>query len=211
MFKQYAKHYECFNQRKPYKQEIEAIYDWAGRPNYVLDLGCGTANYWKYFPTQTRLTGIERSSDMISRSEYKNLILKGDICRYDYSLFEPFDCVTALFDVVNYLPDLSWIDKLPLKKGKFFIFDVLDPKKEKFKKTTKEIGGLKRTITPIFRQKGSEVSLQVSVEEDGKEYQETHNLFLWSKKEIGLAATNFEIVEIKETETWNTWYKLRRK
>ena len=210
MFKQYAKHYECFNQRKPYKSEIEFIYDWAGKPNCILDLGCGTANYWKYFPTQTRLTGIERSSEMKSHSAYKNLILKGDICRYDYNLFEPFDCVTALFDVVNYLPDLSWIDKLPLKKGKFFIFDILEPKKERFKKTVREVGELKRTITP-GRREGNKIPLEVLLEVGDEKYQETHDLYLWSEKDIELAATAFRISEIKQTETWQTWIKLRKK
>lgn len=208
----YAQAYDLLNQNKPYQKEIEFVYEWAGRPQSILDLGCGTASYWKYFPLGTRVNGIERSSGMIRARPYfeaNGTILKGDIVRYEYSLFEPFDCVTALFDVMNYVSDISWIDQLPLKKGKFFIFDVLDNKKEKFTRTERELGDLKRVITPV-RQDTNKVTLHVSLEGNGTHYSEDHELYLWKQKDIE-KATAFEIVEVKQTETWQTWYKLRKK
>lgn len=205
----YARHYDELYQRKPYKDEINFVYELAGQPRQILDLGCGSANYWKYFPFGTRMTGIELSSDMIAQSQYKPLILKGDVTKFNYELFEPFDCATALFDVMNYVPEIEWIDRLPLKRGGSLVFDVLMPGKERFKKTILKVGELKRTIKPI-EQTNKKVSLQVTLEDNGNSHTETHDLYLWAKSDFE-ALHNFEVKDIISTETWQTWCKLRKK
>lgn len=208
----YAKHYDLLNKNKPYRHEVEFIYLWAQMPKRILDLGCGTANYWNFFPSGVLINGIEKSIDMRKLSRYTRSIILGDICKMDYGQLYPYDLAMALFDVVNYAPNLSWIEKLPVKRGGFFIFDILEKKKdEKFERTERSMGNLKRIIQPRPQIK-NKVTLDIFLESDSGTEKETHDLFLWTEKDIKKAAgTAFDIVETKETESWQKWYKLRKK
>lgn len=211
----YARFYASLNQSKPYKKDIEFIYEWAGGPSSVLDLGCGTANYWKYYPSSVRIIGIEKSKAMRLNSSYKSKILLGDIQAVNYGILKGnTKMVTAIFDVVNYMPNLRWIERLPLNRGGYFVFDVWSKAKavkEGFKTTEREAGGVKRTIRPVKRDSKS-VSLEITLEAESGTYKEMHKMYLYSEKEIKSAVDKtFDVVEIKETETWQTWWKLRKK
>ena len=209
----YAKHYELLNSKKPYKEEIEFVWTWGHKPKTVLDLGCGTAHYWKYWPEGVEVIGVERSKDMIAASQHRNRIVCEDVTEIGRKFWPgQVELVTALFDVVNYIPDLSWIERLPVKSGGFFIFDVLNPKGEKFKKTEREAAGIKRVIEPV-KQTSKKVTLAVSIQEDPSSWRiiENHTLYLWTEKDIEKAASSFEIAEVKPTGTWQTWYKLIKK
>lgn len=221
--KAYSQCYELFNSDKPYKKEIEFIYEWAGRPRDIVDLGCGRADYWKFYPKDVVITGIDRSKDMIAASDYKDNIVCGDIMIATYKL--PFDLVTALFDVINYLPRHDWWASLPLEKGGYFIFDCWDKEKvdkDGFKRTIKNVNGLTRTITPLDRykkpMKGERliptdyINLEIKVEGVEVNFKEIHTMFLYSYRDIKrFCGNDFEIVEIKKTENWQKWFKLIKK
>ena len=201
IFQKYAEHYEILNRKKNYKEEIDFVWKWAGRPYRILDLGCGTAHYWQYFPGKTLIRGFERSMEMKNLSPFKENIMTGDVCQVDYSVYESFDCVTALFHVMNYLPDISFMDKLPIKDRGFFIFDLLRP--GKFSITEREIDGVKRTITPL-KQSGKKVSLEVKIEAGGETYKEVHDLTIWTQKDI--EKSTLKIVDVRDS-----WFKLQKK
>jgi SAM-dependent methyltransferase len=214
--KQYAKAYNLLNSSKDYKSEIEFVYDWAAQPKRIFDVGCGTAFYWKYFPSDVVIYGIERSIEMIIQSGLAKYIRLGDAqnsINYKGMSFE-FDLVTAIFDVINYIPSQRWWSSLPVKKGGYFIFDVLDKEKidqEGFKRTLRKIGDIERQIFPGFYD-GRTIDLRILLL--GSNFMETeiHKLYVYSEKDIEkYAAKSFEIVEIKKTENWQTWWKLRRK
>jgi hypothetical protein len=128
-FVEYSKVYDLLNQDKKYQEECEFVYRWASMPNSIIDIGCGTANYWKYFPV--RPLGIEKSKEMILQSEYFKDILCEDITEFTPPRNIEFDCAIALFDVLNYIHDHSWWENLPIKKGGYFIFDIWDMEKVK--------------------------------------------------------------------------------
>ncbi len=203
MFNQYAKYYDLINSNKNYKKEVDFIWLWAGKPETILDLGCGTASYWKYFPKDIRLVGIEKSEDMIKFSKYKNRILVSDIMD-GLNINKNFDCIVSLFDVINYLPNQNWWRKLPLKKGGYFIFDIWNlnkVNKEGFKTTKKG-----NRIIKAIRNK-NKVVLDITL----PDCKETHIMYLYSDKDINkFCGKYFKIVDKKETDTWQTWYKLER-
>ena len=147
----YAKYYDLLNSDKPYKKEIKFVYKWAEKPKSILDVGVGTASYWKHYPEKVILTGIEKSVDMFLQANDERIYL-GDITHYIHHPYS-FDCITALFDVINYIPTHDWWKRLPLKKGGYFIFDIWDKEKvnkDGFRTTTKYRGGITRTIEPLI-------------------------------------------------------------
>ena len=211
----YAKHYEMFNRSKPYKQEIEFVYSWAGEPKKILDLGCGIAHYWKYYPKAVKISGLEKSKEMINRSPYHDRIANYDVTEAIACAWEKVDLVTALFDVINYIPVHNWWDRLPLKKGGYYIFDLWNAdkvKKDGFRKTVKVVDGVTRVITPVLVG-GGVVDLKIEVMNGWAiEHTEMHRLYIYDRKTIEkFCGDSFEIEEVKETESWQQWLKLRRK
>jgi len=209
----YAQYYDLFNSDKPYKKEIRFVYKWAENPKTILDIGCGTANYWKYYPKETKLAGVEMSKHMVEVSPHYKNIIQLDISKH-HIIVGKYDCVTALFDVINYIPNQNWWKNLPIKKGGYFIFDVWDSKKvdaDGFHESFRLKNGVSRTIKRIG---GTDkiVDLEVEIVDGEFEHKEEHKMYLYSHDDIVKSCgKEFDIVEVKETENWQRWYKLRRK
>lgn len=210
--KHYAKYYELLNQWKPYKQEIEFVYGWANNPERIFDIGCGTGEYWKHYPKNTYLCGVEKSFAMIEKVFEEKGIVNANI--EDYESNATFDCATALFNVINYIPQHRWWHKLPIEKDGFFIFDIWDKEKvdkDQFTKRTITFGNITRTITPL-KYDGKMVELDVRVDDDGVVFTEHHRMFVYSEEDIQEFCTDqFVIDKIKKTKDWQTWYRLKRK
>lgn len=217
MFEEYAKLYDLFNSDKPYKKEVRFAYNWAGRPKTILDIGCGTCSYWKYYPKKTEIIGVEPSNDMIANRDSDSIQYGHVIPKEAHETIptKDVDCVTALFDVINYISFHSWWKDLPLKKGGHFIFDIWDKDKidrQGFSSTEKEIGGFRRRIrTPYYD--GSEVVLLLSVFNGNRHlFSESHRMYVYSHKDIEkFCGSDFEIEEVKKTRRWQTFYKLVKK
>src|SRR3990167_11352813 len=77
--KLYSRFYGVFNQEKPYKKDTAFLHKWAEKPKTILDIGCGRAEYWKYWPDGTIVHGVEKSEEMASLSPHKLKITVGDI------------------------------------------------------------------------------------------------------------------------------------
>jgi len=210
--KTYAKYYDLLNQNKPYRKECNFIYKWADRPRTMLDIGCGTADYWKHWPEGTIVIGVEKSQEMVKQSKYSLHIKEGDMNNmvFPYSV----DCVTALFDVINYIPEHDWWHRLPLKKGGYFIFDIWDKDKvdkEGFRQTIKRIGNVARVITPLGYN-GKRVSLNIIISDGLIEEAEIHEMYLYDENDIKrFCGKDFNITGKKETDTWQMWYRLQKK
>ena len=212
MFNSYANYYDLFNQDKPYKKEIEFVYRWAGKPKSIFDIGCGTANYWKYYPKKTRIFGVDKSESMIDQSKDHSEILKADITKI--KIESQFDCATALFDVINYIQKHDWWNKIPVKQGGYFLFDVWDTEKinkEGFRTTIKNVKNISRNIIPINHD-GKSVELLIDIYVGKKVFREKHKMYLHTHADIvKFCGKEFEIDSVKATNTWQIWYKLRRK
>ena len=212
VFDKYARYYNLFNSKKPYNQEIPFVYQWAKRPKTILDIGCGTGSYWKFYPNNVLLFGVEKSQAMVDNATSIGEIVHGDI--QNLKIHSEFDCATALFHVINYIPKHGWWKNLPIKKGGYFIFDILDIKKveqDGFTQTIRKVNGIIRRITPVELRAGH-VDLRVEIFDREKIYQEKHRMYLYSHEDIeSFCGKEFKIAEVKETDKWPTWYKLKRK
>src|SRR3990167_1409717 len=210
MFDSYSRFYDLFNQDKPYKKEIEFVHRWAGKPKSIFDIGCGTGSYWSYYPQGTHIVGIDKSQDMADKGKR---IVCGDVTKFKTGA--RFECVTALFDVLNYIPKHDWWKNIPVKEGGFFIFNILDNKKflkDGFSETNKYAMEMMRTINPIKHDSRS-VDLLIEIfGESGRLFQEIHKMYIHSHADIKrFCGKEFEIVEVKPTKKWMTWYKLIKK
>ena len=116
--------------------------------------------------------------------------------------------------MINYIPTQKWWKDLPLAKGDHFIFDILDKKKvdkEGFTHTQKFLGDIGREIFPESYD-GKEAKLAIYFYANNGIYLEHHTLYMYSIDDIKkFCGKDFEIVDIKPTEKWQTWYKLVKK
>lgn len=212
--KHYAKYYELLNSDKRYKEEIEFVYKWAGKPDRILDIGCGPAGYWIYFPKDVELVGIEKSKEMIANSLYKAKIRSMDASQIgEFETKTAFPCIIALFDTLGYIPTHNWWLKMPLNDNGYFIFDIWDKEKvdrDGFKTTLRRIDGLTRVITPLSYD-GHKVELDISLTIAGWEEHETHTMYVWSREDIErFCGKDFIIDAMALTNKWQTWYRLKK-
>ena len=218
----YAWYYESFNSDKPCKKcEVNFVYKWAENPKAILDIGCGTAEYWKFWPDGVVIRGLEKSPYMISKSPFKSRIVEGDIATMGQTRIKTglggkisYDLVTAIFNVINYVPTQSWWKALPLKPGGYFILDVWDKfkvDKERFSVTSKNVDGASRKITPL-NYNGKSVDLEIEVCDWNGTFRELHEMYVWSHEELlEFAGDDFHLVDIKKTKGWQVWYKFQKK
>lgn len=204
----YARYYNTLNKDKPYKKEINFVYRWAEKPSWIFDIGCGTTNYWKYFPQGTYIRGIDQSPSMATSP---NVII-GDVTKYKHDTM--YQCATALFDVINYIPTHTWWKNIPIEKGRYFVFDIwnyIKATNDGFRTTFKRVGNISRVITPIAQDSKS-VKLKIELSDLKHTYTEVHKMYLYSHDDIKkFCGRKFDIVDVLHTEKWATWYKLRKK
>ena len=206
----YSQHYDLFNSDKPYEKEIKFVYEWAQKPKWIFDIGCGTGSYWKYYPKDVQVLGVDKSRSMAQRARHA---VCADITKYKHK--RRFECATALFDVLNYIPIHDWWGNIPVDKGGYFIFDIWDKKKverDGFRQTTKSVDGFIRVINPTKVDEKS-VDLDIYFYDDmDQEFLEKHKMYLWDQDDVvTFCGSAWELVDIKATETWQSWYKCRRR
>ena len=95
----------------------------------LLDIGCGSGAYLvtlqQHFP-QIKAKGIDLSPVMATRARAKGVDAEAvDLCEVDGK----FDVMTAVFDMMNYLPDEALNSffaciRSHLNEGGYFMFDV---------------------------------------------------------------------------------------
>ena len=208
----YSKYYDLLNRDKPYQKEIKFVYRWAKKPKSIFDIGCGTGSYWKYYPPKTKIFGVDKSRSMSAQPNDRGEIICADIT--GLKVESQFDCATALFDVINYIPTHDWWKRIPVKKMGYFIFDIWDKNKidqDGFRTTVKNIGDISRSIIPINHNERS-VTLLIDVYVGKKYFKEKHKMYLHSHEDIlNFCGKEFEIVSVKSTKFWQTWYKCKRK
>lgn len=93
----------------------------------VLDLGCGQGDFLRNLElNEIQYLGIDLSSEQIAICKSKGLNAQ---CINLCDLQEQFDCITAIFDVINYISskDLEQLFQCVynrLEDGGYFIFDI---------------------------------------------------------------------------------------
>ncbi len=93
----------------------------------IIDIGCGQGYFLEnLMVNKKRYFGIDLSVEQIKVCQAKNLNAKAIALK---DVKEKFDCATAIFDVLNYIPkkELKTFIKetnLVLNQGAYFIFDV---------------------------------------------------------------------------------------
>ena len=93
----------------------------------IIDIGCGQGYFLENLKVnKKKYFGIDLSIEQIKVCEAKNLNAQAIALK---DVTEKFDCATAIFDVLNYIPkvELKQFIKetnLVLNQGAYFIFDV---------------------------------------------------------------------------------------
>ena len=125
----------------------------------LLDLGCGTGTFLKYFLEHGfQVEGIDLSEEMLSIARQK--LPEVQLSQQDmtsFSLPHKFDAITCLFDSINHLVEyIGWEDVFSrahshLNKDGLFIFDINTKHKlemlAKNKPSIKEFDDKKITMT----------------------------------------------------------------
>jgi len=97
----------------------------------LLELGCGTGSILARLDTGARLTGLDRSPEMLAKAAAKvpgAQLVEGDMSSFD--LGRRFDVIVCVFDSVNHLLDVgSWVSLFAcvhahLAEGGLFVLDA---------------------------------------------------------------------------------------
>lgn len=97
------------------------------KPKTLIDIGCGQGEFCKIIKDNNIKTlGVDLSKKQIELASKKNIDVK---CIDIKDITSKYDCATAIFDVINYLPPdyiklfLSYSYNL-LNEDGYFIFDI---------------------------------------------------------------------------------------
>ncbi len=137
---EYSSAYDHLYREKDYERECDFIESiWARQPDKVetvLDLGCGTGGHAIVLSRRGyRVTGVDRSSEMLSHARKKAAEQLVEIDYYESDIQElkldaMFDAVIAMFAVMSYqatnsdLAEACRAARRHLKTGGVFLFDA---------------------------------------------------------------------------------------
>ena len=125
--------YAKIEQYLEFDDEVEALHNTFKEivdelnPNSLIDIGCGQGAFLDIIQSNLLDSfGIDLSSYQIDIALKKNLNVKCiNLCKVD----KKYDCATAIFDVINYIPKKNIRDFFKctnkiLNKNGYFIFDI---------------------------------------------------------------------------------------
>lgn len=125
--------YATIEEHLDFKEEIEHLYTsishivFALNPTNVIDIGCGQGDFCKIlFSNKIKNFGVDLSPKQIKIAQSKGIDAQ---CIDIKDIQEKFDCATAIFDVVNYIPKNNLKEFLIhtynlLETNGYFIFDI---------------------------------------------------------------------------------------
>jgi len=125
--------YATIEEHLDFKDEIEHLYNsiahlvFATTPTSVIDIGCGQGDFCQILQSNgLKILGVDLSAKQIQIAKSKAINAQ---CIDIKDCQEKFDCATAVFDVVNYIPKNSLQEFLTytyqlLNTNGYFIFDI---------------------------------------------------------------------------------------
>jgi SAM-dependent methyltransferase len=134
LFDAYGRYYDLLYRDKDYVAEVdyvERLLGQHGEGRDLLEFGSGTGRHGRLLAERGyRVTGVERSPEMIARSQQGGgfTCVQGDI--RDVCLGRTFDAVLSLFHVISYQLSNASVSAVfdraaeHLRPGGLFIFDV---------------------------------------------------------------------------------------
>jgi len=119
-----AKYYDLIYDFKDYKKESEIIISLIKKYKKtktieLLEAGCGTGKYLKYFTQKYNCEGFDISSDMIeiAKSKFPEVkLMVNDMTNFNFE--KQYDIVVCLFSSIGYLQTLSNVEKAIKKFSK---------------------------------------------------------------------------------------------
>lgn len=225
-FQKSSEYYDALYQSKNYAAESDYIFSLI-KPylkktgGELLDIGCGTGNYFKSFSERNyQITGFDISAEMVSiaksrYSKYKYII--GDISQTEIE--SKYELVTMLFHVINYqsstnalLSTLLNVKKC-LKPDSLFVFDfwnghaiLKDPPKTVEKKIAYQDFEIFRTTIPDLQIKNQIINVNFKYKIKKKnsiitEFDELHVMRYLFLEEIETLINKVDL-KIKESKAW---------
>lgn len=125
--------YATIEEHLDFKEEVAHLYNaithlvFAVNPKSVIDIGCGQGDFCQILSSNGLKTlGVDLSEKQIQIAKSKGITVQ---CIDIKDCQEKFDCATAVFDVLNYIPKNSLMEFLTytynlLEDDGYFIFDI---------------------------------------------------------------------------------------
>jgi len=125
--------YASIEEYLDFQEETEHLYNaishivFAFNPTNVIDIGCGQGDFCQILSSHNiKNLGVDLSAKQIEIAQSKEIDAQ---CIDIKDIQEKFDCATAIFDVVNYIPKNNLKEFLShtynlLENGGYFIFDI---------------------------------------------------------------------------------------
>ena len=156
-YKQFAKYYDMFYQKKDYQKEVEFLSNFIKNQDDVIDIGCGTGIHASLLTQKgANVDGLDLNKEMldIAKTRLKtNLYLQNIL---ELQINKKYNVIISMFAVLNHLKNKKELEKCfanfqkILKPNGKIIIDLHNPQTSGTK--TDSFNNMKRTMKWEFDQ-----------------------------------------------------------
>ena len=204
-YKQFAKYYDSFYQKKNYENEVCFLLNFIEEQDNILDIGCGTGVHASLLEKEGyRVDGLDLNREMlkIAQTRLHGTLYNQNIL--DLKIDKKYNLVISMFAVINHLKNIDELEKVlfNLKKvllpnGKIII-DLHNPQDSGHK--TDSYQNITRTmIWKLDKEEKIETS-DILFEIDGFQYQDSHIFQIFSIEDVQSCCqkVGLQIIDIYE-------------
>ena len=189
-YKDLAKYYDLFTEKKDYKGESEFLVKLLNKYNVktLLDVGCGTGNHLINLEKKFNCKGFDLNEEMITQARKKlnSKLFVGDM--KSFQLNERFEAIICMFAGFNHIIDQDDVIKAlknfykHLNFGGLLVLDLHNPKSSGEKVNSKK--GISRKMQWSFDKNKMIEKTIVTFDVNGKIIEDSHNMKIYTIEEM---------------------------
>ncbi len=188
-YKQFAKYYDMFYQKKDYQKEVEFLSNFIKNQDDVIDIGCGTGIHASLLTQKgANVDGLDLNKEMldIAKTRLKtNLYLQNIL---ELQINKKYNVIISMFAVLNHLKNKKELEKCfanfqkILKPNGKIIIDLHNPQTSGTK--TDSFNNMKRTMKWEFDQEHKTEKSEIIFEVGNEKYIDNHIFYIFSIDDI---------------------------
>lgn len=188
-YKQFAKYYDLFYQKKDYQKEVDFISNFLSKEDEIIDIGCGTGIHAFLLTKRGFLIeGLDLNQEMldIAKTRLKTTLYLQNVL--DLQIPKKYDVIISMFAVLNHLKSKGELEKcfINFKKilkpeGKIII-DLHNPQSSG--KKIDVFDKMKRTMKWEFNKEKKIETSEIIFEIGNEKYTDNHIFYIFSIDDV---------------------------
>lgn len=208
-YKEFAKYYDKFYQKKDYKNEVDFLMNFIESKDTIIDIGCGTGIHASLIAKKSfEVDGLDLNKEMLevakSRLPNANLYIQNIL---DINIDKKYDVIISMFAVMNHLKDTDELERCLLnlknilnENGKIII-DLHNPQSSGSK--TDSFDNMTRIMEWNFDPETRIEKSKITFKIDNIEYNDSHTFRIFTIDEVIKCSQNVGLKVEKVFENYN--------